>query len=366
MRVGRILAVLCVTGLLCGACSKSDESKGQTSSGEAKPAAKASGAGSAATATASSAADVKAPAAASVAADPKAAYNHLPPDCDVVARIDISKLMSQPAMAKEVTPLLDQIAKKPDAKSPDFKAFQGFLTEAGIDLKSSFKSAALCVRGVAQQAKFSFVVAGDLKPETIVAAMEKAPVKGKKPTVVDIDGRKAISDAKFTMGQAADGALVFSDDKALFQATTGINDNYRAKYQLPLEGDFGLAVAQGLAKSMGEKDKSMPKEFGGVDRVTASVDLTASKAFARLTCTSPDEATKLNAMLVLMKAQFKDKLGAAAKGGLGQGGELKALENAASKVEGSTVTIDVTLPAEMMDQAAQLVAVQLAQVLKTL
>ena len=363
MRVGRILAVLCVTGLLCGACSKKDETQGQTSTGSAKATAAATGKGSAAqgAATAGATAAAKTPTGAPVAADPKAAYNHLPADCDVVARIDISKLLAQPAMAKDVVPLLDQIAKKPDAKSPDFKAFQGFLTETGIDLKSSFKSAALCVRNVAAQPKFSFVVAGDLKPETIVAAMEKAPMKGKKPTVVDIDGRKAISDVKFTMGQAADGALVFSDDKALFQASTPTADNYQSKYALPLVGDFSLAVADNLAKTMVGKDKSAPKEFGAVGRITATLDLAGSKAMAKLTCATAEDATKLNAMLILMKDQFKQKLGAKS-----QFGEGKALESATSKVEGNDVLIELTLPGELMEQSAKMTAAQLAQVLKTL
>jgi hypothetical protein len=348
MRVRRILAVLCVTGLLCGACSKSDESKGLTSSGAAKPAPKGAGSGASATAT------TTAGAATAGAADAKAAYNHLPADCDVVARLDISKLMAHPAVAKDVTPLLDQIAQKKDSKDADFKAFQGFLTETGLNLKTSFKSAALCVRGVAQQPKFAMIIAGDLKPETIVAAMEKAPMRGKKPTVVDIDGRKAISDAKFTMGQAADGSLVFSDDKALFQAATAVSDSYRSKYQLPLEGEIGLAVAETLAKSMSAKDPSM-KEFGGVGRISASLDLAASKAVARLSCASPEEATKL----VLMKAQFKEKAGATS-----QFGEGKALESANSKVEGKDVLIDITLPAEVMDQGAKLVSAELAKALK--
>jgi hypothetical protein len=365
MRVGRILAVLCVTGLLCGACSKKDETQGQTSTGSAKAAA-ATGKGSAApsAATAATTAAAKAATGAPVAADPKAAYNHLPADCDVVGRIDIAKVWSQPAMAKDVLPLLDQIAKKPDAKSQDFKAFQGFLTETGLDLKSSFKSAALCVRNIAAQPKFAFVVAGDLKPETLVAALAKMPMKGKKPTVVDIDGRKAISDAKFTMGQAADGALVFADDKALFQATTATGDSYQSKYQLPLQGEYGIVVADTVAKAMASKDKSMPKEFGAVGRITASVDLAASKAVARLACTTPDDATKINAMLVLMKAQFKEKL--EKSGAKNQFGEGKVLDSATSKVEGNDVLIEITLPAELMEQGAKMTAEQLTQLLKTL
>jgi hypothetical protein len=66
-------------------------------------------------------------------------------------------------------------------------------------------------------------------------------------------------------------------------------------------------------------------------------------------------------MLVLMKSEFKQKLGPKS-----EFGEAKALEGATSKVEGKDVLIDVALPAEMMDQGAKAAAEQLSKILKSL
>jgi hypothetical protein len=307
--------------------------------------------------TAAPAADVKAGAAAPSGA--VHAWSHLPADCDVAVSIDLHAVMGQADVARDVVPLLDGALKKTDVKDEGFKRFQTAMSELGLDLKKSLHSFAVCVRGVPKQPKFSVALAGDFKPETIVAVIEKNMKPEKKKAVTDIDGRKAISDDKFTFGQAADGTLVMSDDLGMFKAMNATGDSAKTKYALATDKALSFGVSEGLIKTM-SADPKTPKEFQKLLRAGGFVDVASSKVGVKLGAADPTEAKKLEAFLIVMKGQGEKEL-AADKTGM-----IDALKAITTKVEGSDVVIEGAIPAAALSNGVKAMAGKIQEGLKGL
>jgi hypothetical protein len=279
------------------------------------------------------------------------AYVHLPDDCDVVVALDVKSLLAQKSVKKELLPLIEDAVTKKDVKDDDFKDFQGFLEDAKIDPKKTVSDLAVCVRGVPDRPKFGVALAGSFKKETIVKAFEKRLKASEKKDVIEIDGRKAISDDKMTLGQAADGTVVFGDDKSLFTAMAKESSHYKSKYDLPVDKDLAFSVPDGLAKRLASADSGAPKEFAAIKDVVGSLDLSKGKAIIRLATKSADDAEKLNALLVLMKGEFKKDLGSS-----NSFGEADALESAKSRQDGKDVVIEVSLPDGALDKGVEALA----------
>ena len=313
--------------------------------------------GAPATDTAAPAADVKAGAAAPSGA--VHAHAHLPADCDVAVSLDLHAVMGQADVARDIVPLLDGALKKTDVKDEGFKRFQTAMSELGLDLKKSLHSFAVCVRGVPKQPKFAIALAGDFKPETIVAIIEKNMKPEKKKSVTDIDGRKAISDDKFTFGQAADGTLVMSDDLAMFKSMNPTGDNAKTKYALATDKALSFGVSEGLIKTM-SGDPKTPKEFQKITRAGGFVDIATSKLGVKLGAADPTEAKKLEAFLIVMKGQGEKEL-AADKTGM-----IDALKAITTKVEGSDVVIEGAIPAAAVSNGVKQLAAKIQEGLKGL
>lgn len=279
------------------------------------------------------------------------AYVHLPSDCDVVVGLDVKGVMGQKAVKNEILPLVDEAIAKKDAKDDDFKDFQAFLKDAKIDPKKTVSSIAVCVRGVPDQPKWGMALAGDFKKESIIKAMEKHLDASDKKKITEIDGRKAISDDKLTLGQADNGTVVMGDDKSLFQAMAKESNSFKSKYKLPVDKHLSFAVPDGLVSRMVKADSGAPKEFGSIKDVVGSVDLSSGKAIVRLATKSEDDAEKLNALLVLMKSEFQKKMGSQ-----NDFGEADALKNAKSRQDGKDVIIEVSLPDGTLDKGVEALA----------
>jgi hypothetical protein len=279
------------------------------------------------------------------------AFVHLPNDCDVVVGLDVKGVMGQKVVKKEILPLVDEAIAKKDAKDDDFKDFQAFLKDAKIDPKKTVSSIAVCVRGIPDQPKWGMALAGDFKKESIVKAMEKHLDASEKAKVTEIDGRKAISDDKLTLGQAANGTVVMGDDKGLFQAMAKESNSFKSKYKLPVDKHLSFAVPDGLVSRMVKSDSGAPKEFASIKDVVGSVDLSSGKAIVRLATKSDDDAEKLNALLVLMKSEFQKKMGSQ-----NDFGEADARKNAKSRQDGKDVVIEVALPAGTLDKGVEALA----------
>lgn len=348
---------LALTVALSG-CDKKAEAK---KSDDAKPA--STGAASAAPAAPASAAPAgtQAPTAAqaqSAAPAPAApgavAAAHLPGDCDVAASIDLASVVAQPDVAKEIVPKLEEILKKGDSKDESFKRFQQAATELGLDPKKTFKTAAVCAKVVGQD-KFGLVLAGELKPDTILAAIEKSMKPEKRSMITELDGRKVISDDKFTFGQAPDGAIVLANDKALFQALTATGDHHKSKYALALDKTISIVAGEALMKEEAKK-----KEFEKINKLSLWADLASMKLGAKLGVGDPGEAKKLETLLGEMRKVGEKDLEK------DQSGALEVLKSLTAKADGGDVSIEGSIPEASIKKAVAQAAEGLKQTLSGL
>jgi hypothetical protein len=169
---------------------------------------------------------------ASIAADPSTlpskqasvAYKHLPAGCDVVLRANVAQMLTVPSVKTHLQPVLDEI-QSGATTDPDAKQLDELFKASGVDAKTDLKDFAACVKGLngpESQQKFLFVIAGDLRAETLVPAWEKIDRRSReKPVVSRSDGRmvgraRTLDGDSIIAGQASDGAIVFSNDEMLF------------------------------------------------------------------------------------------------------------------------------------------------------
>jgi hypothetical protein len=281
------------------------------------------------------------------------AFAHLPADCQVAVTFDLGKMLAHPAFQKEVAPLLEQIVATPSPKDEEFKKFQAFVQKTGTSPKS-VKTVSVCVKGLDQpgaDGDWGFVLGGDFKPDSIVPALEEH----KDPTdkVIEVEGKKAITSDKATVGQFSDATIGLAKTLDIFKALSGSNDHATALYKMDTTKELAFAAAESLIVAKIKNDPKTPEPFKGLKKVSGFADLAANKVTMRLTVGSADEATKLNALLILMKDEF------AKKPSSNQFGEGDALKSATSRIEGNDVVVEATFPATSLDGAAKLLAEEL-------
>jgi hypothetical protein len=247
----------------------------------------------------------------SIAADPSTlpakqasvAFKHLPAGCDVVLRANAAQMLTVPAVKTHLLPVLEEM-QSGAASDPDSKQIDELFKASGIDAKNDLKDFAACVKGVngpESQQKFLFVMAGDLRPETVVAAWEKVDRRSiEKPVVSKSDGRmvgrtRSADGESIIGGQAADGAIVFSNDEMLFAGAAKESSSYQSEYGLSTTADAALAVGssvvrEGLAE-MGPNP--FMKDVNAITRITGTASLAQAKVELRITTTSPQSAKSL-------------------------------------------------------------------------
>ncbi len=197
---------------------KSDKKDKKKDEKEKDKGEKASGSATAA-ATAAPGGGTTAPAAVA-----GSAFSHLPGDCQVAVTMDLGKTLAHPAFQKEVAPLLEEIVSAPSPKDEDFKKFQAFVQKTGTSPKS-VKTVGICVKGISagNEGDWGFVLGGDFKPDSIVAAREEH--KDAKDKVIDVDGRKALTSDKATVGQFGDASIGLAKTLDIFKSLAGTNES---------------------------------------------------------------------------------------------------------------------------------------------
>jgi len=277
------------------------------------------------------------------------AASHLPGDCEVAITFNISKVLSHPSFAKSVVPALEEALKKVSSSGSDAAKADTFLKDTGIGVKT-FTDMAMCVKeATGGDPKFGIAAAGDLKADSLIPAFEKLdPSVSSK--IKDIDGRKAISDSEFTMGQLADGSLGFAAGEDLFKSLGPTNDNATAKYKLDSGKELAFSVSESLVQKSLGSGGGAPPEVKSVKTVSGVLDLAGGKMSIKLGTGSADDAKKLEATVNLLKTQMGSQMAGAPPG------TADLLKNATTKVDGSDLWIESAFPATTVDSLATLLA----------
>ncbi len=355
------IALLISAGLLAAGCDKlgsskkdessaddskkKDDSKKSDKKSDTKSSADAKADGTAAPSGAATAAP------APVAAGDAKAAAHLPSDCEIGVHFQVGKLISNAAFQKDVVPSLDEMLATEKPKDKDFADFQGFMKDAGLDWKKSIQDVAVCVTSLEKSPQWALAIGGDIKPDSILPALEKHQGKSKLEPI-DVGGVKGLGDKKGSIVQLSDGTIVFSETKDFLAKLVPSGDG-ASKLKLDLGKELSFAVSEAGMKAAFATGKKAPDEFQAIQHVEGSIDLGSGKAVVRLATGSAEAAKKLDALLTLMKSQFEKQAAG------NKFGEADALKGTTSKIEGNDVLIESAIPAGTLDKAAAALGEQL-------
>lgn len=303
--------------------------------------------------------------AALAAKVPSNAHRHLPAGCEMLLRVDVAKALESPAMKKHLLPALDDLEANAGT-DPQGRDFKDFFATAGIEPKTDMKEAILCMVGVDKpddQQTMVMVVGGDLRPEAVVPAFES--VESPKPEVSMFDGRKVATSkdkngSPIIVGQAADGAIVFASDRAMFEAAVKTSETFQSDYKLPVDAEASMVLARSfvqdaMAKGAGPNNP-LARDIAAMARVVGTIRLDKPKGELRIAMATPRDAVRFNGMVAsILLPGFKRQTAA----GKSEAGELEALRAAKSRVEGSEVVVDLPWTPEGVDLAAQKLAAEL-------
>lgn len=293
-----------------------------------------------------------------VAANGSASSAHMPSGCQVVITANLAKLMAHPAMTKEIIPTLEEILANPAPKDDGTKKLQEFMKVTGISLKSIHNAAFCAIAFTPGKGgdSFGMAVGGDIKPDSIIPALEKSNL-GFNP--IEVDGRKALSVKDGGAGgQFADGVVGLATSVAIYKSMNAPG-TAGAAYKIDPSRELSFSVSEELLKKSVKDDKKTPEPMKAVKTASGFIDLTAGKAEARLVTGSPDEAKKLDGLIALLMGEFaKDQ----------KPGSLEELlfKTVKSRIEGNDVIVELPIPEQMLTQGAALLAAELKKAKATL
>lgn len=310
-----------------------------------------------------------------IAADPSTlppkqasvAYKHLPSGCDVVMRADVGRMLDVPAVKTHLLPIFEEL-KTDAATDPDAKSVEELFQRSGIDPKADLKDFAVCVKGIngpESQQKFLFVVAGDLRPETIVTAWEAVDRRtADKPIVSKSDGRavgrsKSKDGDAIIGGQAADGAIVFTNDESLFAGAAKDSAAYQTEYGLPTNAETAVTVGSSVLREGVAQMGPNPfaKDVSAITRIVGTASLAQAKIEVRVSTSSPKEAKSLvDVYNMVIGPMVKQQVGAQKEKMPG----TSALTNAKPVVDGNDFLLTAQGTAEDVEAAVK----ELARVLR--
>lgn len=282
------------------------------------------------------------------------ALAHLPEGCEAAVAFDLAKVMKHPTVAKEIVPRLEAMMNA-ETKDEKLQRFQGFVKETGFKLQG-LNNLGFCVdMADGKPPSFVAMLGSDIKPGTLVPALEKAKNPAKGPaTVTEVDGVKFIGDKEMSFGQFNDGVIGFGESIDTLKLAIKTGDN-ASKYKLDRSKELSFYVGKALvASDFAKRAGSAAEIFKEVDELTGSVDLTTGKIQIVVKAATPEGAKKLDALATLGKdAAIKD--GKAPK----QFGADEALKSLTSKLDGSVVTLEATFPAASIEEAVKFLGMQL-------
>lgn len=310
----------------------------------------------------------------SIGADPSslppkqasAAHRHLPQGCDLVARASLAQMMEVPAVKQHLVPVIEELQRGgADPASAQISSVTG---AAGIDAQRDIKDVAVCAKGIdkgGRDQKVALVIGGDLRPETLVPAIEKIELrKAEKAQVSKVNGRlvarmRASDGETAILGQAADGAIVVTNDEALFTAATGDPAARDSEYGLPLAADGAVTITASAMQSALAKGGPNPflKDVNAITRAVATASLADARLELRLVTTSAQSAKGLADVYSLILAPMVRQQLAAMKG---KAPGVDVLMNAKAAVDGA----DFVLTAQGSPADVEAAVRELARILR--
>lgn len=295
-----------------------------------------------------------------VGKDKSVAHEHLPNTCDIVVRGDIEKIQALPSFQTHVKPALDELTNEAtQIDDPDAADLKQFLIEARLDPSKDIDEVVACVGDPTQgKPKFAVILGGEFSTDGIVDAAAR---RGEASERVTIGGRPAVkSKSKKTgelawLGQAEDGAIVFTNDEALLAAALPRTDAAKTIYKLDVTSELSFVVSNALmARQQGEMQKNpFTKGLTSISGVSGALGFATPGGQVRLVTTSPAGATSLEKEVSGLLALAK--LGLSEKGGASKAGELEALQSARTSVQGNDVVVDLPWTPQGVDQAMKLI-----------
>src|SRR5262249_54901344 len=148
-------------------------------------------------------------------------------------------------------------------------------------------------------ASFALVLGGDLAPESVVpalaAAEARSPESAGAVTANAFEGRKVLvrtdGRARLFAGQAADGAMVFASDRALFE---GAMPAHAPAYELAKDAEIALSASPEIAarvlKRSGGDLNPLRAHLGAIRRVSGRIYLVRRRAELAIEMSGPLEA----------------------------------------------------------------------------
>lgn len=309
-----------------------------------------------------------------IAADPSslppkqasAAHKHLPQGCDLVARANLAQMMEVPAVKAHLVPVLEDMKRA--GSDPGSTQISTLVGVAGIDADRDIKDVAVCAKGLDQPArsqKVALVIGGDLRPETLVPAVEKVELRKRdKAEVSKLNGRlvartRASDGDTILLGQAADGAIVVANDEALFAAATGDAAPRDSEYALPLQADGAVTIAASAMRQAVAKGGPNPflKDVNEITRAVATASLADARIELRFVTTSSRAAKGLADIYGLVLAPMVRQQLASAKG---KAPGVDVLMNAKAAVDGADFVLTAQGTAADVEAAVR----ELARILR--
>lgn len=284
---------------------------------------------------------------------------HLPADCDAVARIDAQAVFASEGVRRH----LQEHTHKRDPRLVEGVA--SFLQDSRLDVLRDVREVAICLAdsataegNAARRAKYLVIIAGDLGQSDVLAgvlkhapterAFKKRGVKGKD--VLERDG--------ILLGQADDGAILISDSADLLTAARAAQQAHLQRLKLPAAPVAAVANREVLA-SFGSSDSrnSLGQALGATQRLQLTFELAPVRVNALLEAASEAEAARLRAYWEQVFAPFRNEallrqLGSRLPPALVD--MLKAAETAA---RGNQVLVKLPLPPSALESLYHTVAV---------
>jgi hypothetical protein len=310
-----------------------------------------------------------------IAADPSSlpakqasvAHKHVPPGCDVVARANVAQMLDVPAVKAHLVPVLDEMQVSA-VTDPDARALDALLRASGIDAKRDLKDVAVCMKGAGlpeSQQKLLLVIGGDLRPETVVPALEQSERRSAdKPVVTKSDGRLVLrmrsSDGDAIIaGQAADAAIVLTNDESLFAGAVKESPSYQSEYALPTATEVAIVAGPAVMRDAmsGGGPNPFLQDLNAITRVVGTASLAEARLELRLGTTSAQAAKGLlDVYNLVLGPMLKQQIGGAKEKTPG----ANVLSSAQPRIDGNDFVLSAQGTSADVDAAAR----ELARILR--
>ncbi len=305
--------------------------------------------------TEQSAAEVPAPAASTTA--PAAsrkrslAVQHLPADCEAVARLQWAALAAHPALAPHLRAAYDPPESARASVSAEQRAFLHFLDQADIDPTKDVEQIAVCMRKTTGAEGLLVILGGNL-PAGVLKLMKLHAPKGTQYEIKERDGIEYLELEGQYLIQAEDNAVLLGRDFEALAAAYPSSGNHET-YALPKDDQVGIvARGQVLTDAFAEPIAKTPfkETLPGLQRISAAFDFERGHLALLATMDGAERAKQLQKQLQqMMKELIQHAESAPATVRLVMAPNVALARQAKFELDGAQVRLALDLPEQMID-----------------